>query len=143
MKFNYSNKRLFALFMIRFLPSLIFWVFAMLWGNIFWLVTLILWSEAVVETIWCRKRGYLSIDENRLCKHLLFLNDELHSIQVGEVFAYGNEWTFVSKDRKIEIKIIKNYVQPKQRESLDKLLNDFWANVRKGNASDATKPTEF
>ncbi|MFA7617048.1 MAG: hypothetical protein WCY16_10755, partial [Weeksellaceae bacterium] len=99
MKFNYSNKRLFTLFLIRFLPSLVFWYFALLWGEIFWIITILMWIEAVAETILWKRRGYLTVDENQIQKHLLFLTDKLNSDEVDEVFAYGNEWTFTPKNK--------------------------------------------
>ncbi|MGB3453107.1 MAG: hypothetical protein WBA59_04700 [Moheibacter sp.] len=130
MKFNYSNKRLLTLFLIRFLPSLVFWYFALLWGEIFWIITILMWLEAIVETVWWQRRGYLTIDENQIQKHLLFLTDKLNADEVDEVFAYGNEWTFTPKNKKIEIKLMKNYVAPAQQKQLDEMLNRFWDNVR-------------
>lgn len=130
MKFNYSNKRLLTLFLIRFLPSLVFWYFALLWGEIFWIITIIMWLEAVVETVIWQRRGYLTVDENQIQKHLLFLTDKLNADEVDEVFAYGNEWTFTPKNKKIEIKLMKNFVAPAQQKELDELLNKFWDNVR-------------
>lgn len=130
MKFNYSNKRLLTLFLIRFLPSLVFWYFALLWGEIFWIITILMWLEAVVETVWWQRRGYLTVDENQIQKHLLFLTDKLNADEVDEVFAYGNEWTFTPKNKKIEIKLMKNYVAPAQQKQLDEMLNRFWDNVR-------------
>lgn len=130
MKFNYSNKRLLTLFLIRFLPSLVFWYFALLWGEIFWIITILMWLEAIVETIWWQKRGYLTVDENQIQKHLLFLTDKLNADEVDEVFAYGNEWTFTPKNKKIEIKLMKNYVAPAQQKELDEVLNKFWDSVR-------------
>lgn len=130
MKFNYSNKRLLTLFLIRFLPSLVFWYFALLWGEIFWIITILMWLEAVVETVWWQRRGYLTVDENQIQKHLLFLTDKLNADEVDEVFAYGNEWTFTPKNKKLEIKLMKNYVAPAQQKQLDEMLNRFWDNVR-------------
>ncbi|MBW7870765.1 MAG: hypothetical protein H3C39_06870 [Flavobacteriia bacterium] len=130
MKFNYSNKRLLTLFLIRFLPSLVFWYFALLWGEIFWIITILMWLEAIVETVWWQRRGYLTVDENQIQKHLLFLTDKLNADEVDEVFAYGNEWTFTPKNKKIEIKLMKNYVAPAQQKQLDEMLNRFWDNVR-------------
>lgn len=130
MKFNYSNKRLLTLFLIRFLPSLVFWYFALLWGEIFWIITILIWLEAIVETVWWQRRGYLTVDENQIQKHLLFLTDKLNADEVDEVFAYGNEWTFTPKNKKIEIKLMKNYVAPAEQKQLDEMLNRFWDNVR-------------
>jgi len=130
MKFNYSNKRLLTLFLIRFLPSLVFWYFALLWGEIFWGITILMWLEAVVETVWWLRRGYLTVDENQIQKHLLLLTDKLNADEVAEVFAYGNEWTFTPKNNKMEIKLMKNFVAPSQQKELDEILNKFWENVR-------------
>lgn len=132
MKFNYSNKRLLTLFLIRFLPSLVFWYFALLWGEIFWIITIFMWIEAIVETFLWQRRGYLTVDENQIQKHLLFLTDKLNSDEVDEVFAYGNEWTFTPKNKKLEIKLMKNYVASAQQKELDEILNKFWESVRNG-----------
>ncbi|MGB6093466.1 MAG: hypothetical protein WBF83_06875, partial [Moheibacter sp.] len=90
----------------------------------------LMWIEAVAETILWKRRGYLTVDENQIQKHLLFLTDKLNSDEVDEVFAYGNEWTFTPKNKNIEIKLIKNYVAPGQQKELDEILNKFWESIR-------------
>lgn len=37
---------------------------------------------------------------------------------------------FHTKNKKIEIKLMKNYVAPAQQKQLDEMLNRFWDNVR-------------
>lgn len=117
--------------MMRFLPSLIFLYLALLWGNIFWLVTIILWLEAIVEIIFRYWRGYLTLNENQIQKHLLFVTDKLSIDEINEVFVYGNEWTFTSKKGLFEIKLIKNYISKSRQKQLDEILDEFWSNIRK------------
>lgn len=104
---------------------------ALLWGNIFWLVTIILWLEAIVEIIFRYWRGYLTLNENQIQKHLLFVTDKLSIDEINEVFVYGNEWTFTSKKGLFEIKLIKNYISKSRQKQLDEILDEFWSNIRK------------
>lgn len=131
MKFNYSSRRLLMIFLSRLAPSLIFWYLALLWGEAFWVVTILLWVEAVVETLYWWKRGYLTIVENQIVKHLFLFNIKLDVSQVSHVFTYGNEWTFTPAEvSQMEIKVLKNHVNPAQRTLLDEKLNEIWEIVR-------------
>lgn len=119
------------IFLSRLAPSLIFWYLALLWGEAFWVVAILLWTEAVAETLYWWKRGYLTIAENQIVKHLFLFNIKLDVNQISHVFTYGNEWTFTPAEmNQMEIKVLKNYVDPAQRSLLDEKLNEIWEIVR-------------
>lgn len=145
MKFKYSNKKLFSVFLTRLTPSLLFWYFALIWGNVFLFISILLTIEAIIEVLWLNFRGYLTIDENQIQKHLLLITDKLSIEEIDEVFVYDNEWTFTPNNKKIEIKLFKNYVSHKQQEDLNEVLDKLWENFRNyknPNIEDSKKSTE-
>lgn len=131
MKFDYSFKSLLMIFLSRLIPSLVFWYFALLWGEVFWIITILMWAEAVLETLYWWKRGFVTIEKDRIIKHFLFFNNRLSLTDIKEVFVYGDEWTFASGEfSKPEIKILRNRINPGQIELLDEKLNELWGKIR-------------
>lgn len=108
-------------------------------------ISILLTIEAIIEVLWLNFRGYLTIDENQIQKHLLLITDKLSIEEIDEVFVYDNEWTFTPNNKKIEIKLFKNYVSHKQQEDLNEVLDKLWENFRNyknPNIEDSKKSTE-
>lgn len=134
MIFQYSSKQLLTIFLRRFLPSLLFLVLALLLGKVFWIATILLWVEAIVETLILRKKGYVKIEETQIEKHNLLITDRLKFDEVSQGAAYGDEWTFSPAHNRFEIKIFKSKVKASQQKQLNEQLHLFWKKAREHQA---------
>ncbi len=134
MKFNYSVSHLMQILGVRLLPSIPFLICAFIFGNIFWIATLLLWIEAIAEIIYRKNRGYLWLDGKQIRRKLLFVTDNMDVAGVKEVFVYGDEWNFIPKEGLIDIRLNIKNVEESQRNKLKELLNEFWNNIRENQS---------
>ncbi|MGB6083491.1 hypothetical protein [Moheibacter sp.] len=130
MIFNYSNKKLFTIFLIRLAPTVLFLFFALLLGEIFWVVTILFWMEAILEIIYRYVKGYAKItsDEIILLENLLFRR----SVQIEDVYltlSYDDEWAFRTKEK--EVRINKKFIRKNQRAFFDEELKRIRLSVEK------------
>ena len=130
MIFSYSNKKLFTIFLIRLAPTVLFLFFALLLGEIFWVVTILFWMEAILEIIYRYVKGYAKItsDEIILLENLLFRR----SVQIDDVYltlSYDDEWAFRTKEK--EVRINKKFIRKNQRAFFDEELKRIRLSVEK------------
>lgn len=130
MIFSYSNKKLFTIFLIRLAPTVLFLFFALLLGEIFWVVTILFWMEAILEIIYRYVKGYAKItsDEIILLENLLFRR----SVQIEDVYltlSYDDEWAFRTKEK--EVRINKKFIRKNQRAFFDEELKRIRLSVEK------------
>src|SRR5690554_735963 len=123
MLFYFSNKELLNRLIKRLLPTIIFLIPALLWGNIFWVATALFWAEAAAEVVYFYKKGYVLISEKFIRLNRIVGNKMIKLNEITATFVYNNEWTFQSGDK--EIRINKNFVRKEQRVELEKVLMNF------------------
>ena len=121
MLFHYSTKKLLSLFLIRFIPSLIFLYIALWVGEVFWIATILLWVEAIIEIGYRNWKGYCKITEDQI--HFFGNPIFPKSVHIEEVYltlSYDDEWTFRTKEK--EIRIDTDYILKKERADFDTQL---------------------
>lgn len=107
----------------RLLPTVIFFVPALLWGDVFWIATVVFWAEALAEMIYFHLKGYFFISDKLIRLNRILGNKVIKLNEVTATYVYNNEWTFQSGDK--EIRVNENYVRKSQKAELKKLLTEF------------------
>lgn len=120
MLFHYSYKKLFNIFLIRLIPSLIFLYIALWVGEVFWVATVALWVEAVVEIIIRHGKGYCKIDQEEISTINFFFSKRMKISDIKRSFTYDGEWAFISTDS--EIRLNRNQIRHSQRSDFDEQI---------------------
>ncbi len=120
MLFHYSYKKLFNIFLIRMIPSLVFLYIALWIGEVFWVATIALWVEAVVEVALRHWKGYCRIDQDEISTVNVFFPKGMKISEIKRSFTYDGEWAFISKDA--ELRLNRNQIRQHQRIEFEKQI---------------------
>ncbi len=121
MLFHYSYKKLFNIFLIRILPSLFFLYIALWLGEVFWIATIALWVEAIVEVALRHLKGYCKINQEEITVIRLFFPKTMKIADIKRSFSYDGEWAF--RNAEDEIRIHRNQIRKSQLNSFDEMIN--------------------
>lgn len=105
MTFYYSSLKLRRHFLIRFAPSIVFLLLALLFGFEFWIVVFVLWAEAVAEVWIMKKRGYFKIEETFIRNRSLFNPIKIKFEEIRQIFTYDGEWTFRARTKELRLQL--------------------------------------
>lgn len=122
MLFHYSHKKLFSIFLVRFIPSLVFLYIALWVGEVFWIATILLWVEALMEVVWRNTKGYCKITEDHISSIRIFDRKKIDISDIRQVFTYDGEWTFRNAEK--EIRINRNYIRKSQLNHFDEKIKE-------------------
>lgn len=132
--YNYASKKLWTILGIRLLPWSVFFILAILVGEIFWLGAIALLVEAVIEVIWKAKIAYVQVGNTKIKSMGIFGSSEIKWADVKSTFVYNNEWTFRTAEK--EIRVNTNWVKASQREDLKNQLGEARCEILKRLAAE-------
>lgn len=128
MLFHYSYKKLVHIFLIRLIPSLLFLYIALWVGDVFWVATVVLWIEAVVEIIIRHMRGYCKIDREEISTINVFFPKRMRISDIKRSFTYDGEWAFISADS--EIRLDRNQIRHSQRIDFEEQIKRIHSTIK-------------
>jgi len=127
MLFHYSYKKLANIFLIRLLPSLVFLYIALWVGEVFWIATIALWVEAIVEIFIRHWKGYCRIDPEEISTINVFFPKRMKISEIKRSFTYDGEWAYISKEA--EIRLDRNQIRPNQRMDFDEKVKGIHSTI--------------
>lgn len=98
---------------IRLAPALFFYYLALILHEAFYIGSILLILEAIVEIYFLHKRGYAIIEDDKITKMNLLGQKSIETEDVLSTFVYNDEWTFRSQNQ--EIRLDKNFVKKEQQ----------------------------